>query len=136
MTNNTSIKCTNCGTPNPTTQQQGNYIDDGIAIDVNTLGHYGGFIDDFPPKENSLAHLCHDCCVILLNVLPGFAAFAQMSGGHSNLNSRYPFNIDNGTLIVPCCQYAWTWDKTDKDNIVTYLAAPQLTWVKHPQEQN
>lgn len=129
------INCTNCGTPNPTTQQQGNYIDEGIDIDVNTIGYYGGFTDNFPPKEDSLAHLCHDCCVILFNALPGFAKFAGVYHGHGNLNALGVDYVD-GTTIKPCCQYAWTWDKTDLQNIITYLATPELTWVKHPAEHD
>lgn len=128
------IKCTNCDTPSPTTQQQGNYIDEGLAIDVNSLGHYGGFTDNFPFKEDSLAHLCHDCCVILFNALPGFAKFADVYHGHGNLNSLGIDHVD-GRIFKPCCQYAWTWDKTDLNNIITYLATPELTWVKHPAEE-
>jgi hypothetical protein len=129
------INCTNCGTPNPTSQQQGNFIDDGLAINVNDLGHYGGFTDNFPPKQGDpLAHLCHNCCVILFNALPGFAKFAGVYHGHGNLNALYVDYVD-GRTIQPCCQYAWTWDKTDLKNIITYLATPELTWVKHPEEE-
>lgn len=97
------INCTNCGTPSPTTQQQGNYIDDGISIDVNLLGHYGGFTDNFPFREtNNLAHLCHDCSVILFNALPGFAKFAEVHGGHGNITGGWCFSggelshVENG----------------------------------------
>jgi hypothetical protein len=124
------INCTNCGTPNPTSQQQGNLIDEGLAINVNDLGHYGGFTDNFPPKKDEpLAHLCHDCCVILFNSLPNLAIFAEVHGGHGNLNALYIDYVD-GTTIKPCCQYAWTWDKTDLENIITYVATPELTWKK------
>jgi hypothetical protein len=130
-----TINCTNCGTPNSTLQQQGSYIDDGLCFNVNDIGHYGGFSDNFPPKENDyLAHLCHDCCVILFNALPGFAKLAQVHGGHGNLNA---LNIDyvDGTTIKPCCQYAWTWNKTHKQNIITYISTPELTWEKKIYEQ-
>lgn len=128
------INCTNCGTPNETTQQQGNFIDDGLDIDINTLGYYGGFTDDFPPKEgNTTAHLCHDCCVILFNALPGFAAFAGVAGGHGNLNSHEIDYVD-GTTIKPCCPYAFTLDKTNPGNIVAYVATPDLSWKKLPDE--
>lgn len=135
------INCTNCGTPSPTSQQQGNYIDDGISIDINELGHYGGFTDNFPPKDDSIAHLCHDCCVILFNALPGFAKFAEVHGGHGNITGGACYtggelsHIENGTLITPCCQYCWCWDKSNgHKNIVTYVATPELTWTKHHSE--
>ena len=137
MTDYPLINCTNCGTPSPTSQQEGGYIDDGLSIDINSLGHYGGFTDNFPPKDDSLAHLCHDCCVILFNALPGFAKFAQVDGGHGNLTGGWCFSggetseVVNGTDIPPCCPYSWTWDKTDPKNIITYIATPQLTWEKH-----
>lgn len=139
MTDYPLINCTNCGTPSPTTQQQGKYIDDGLDFSVNDIGYYGGFTDNFPPKYSyDLAHLCHDCCVILFNALPGFAKFVQVHGGHGNLNNDSDYT--NGTLIEPCCQYAWTWDKTDKNNIIVYRATPELTWElmpeSHEDEQN
>lgn len=134
------INCTNCGLPSPTTQQTGNYIDDGISINVNSLGHYGGFTDNFPGKDtNYLAHLCHDCCVILFNALPGLANFAQVQGGHGNITGGWCYSggelnhILNGSQIPPCCQYSWTWDRTDPHNIVTYRATPNLTWEKIDQ---
>jgi len=138
------ISCTNCGTPSPTSQQQGNYIDDGISIDVNHLGHYGGFTDNFPGKEDGLAHLCHDCCVILFNALPGFAIFAAVRGGHGNNTGGWCFSggelshIQNGTEVPPCCPYAWTWDRTDNPtghNSATYLATPELSWEKRIYSQ-
>jgi hypothetical protein len=136
------IICTNCGTPSPTSQQEGTHIDDGISINVNDLGHYGGFNDNFPPKKGDpIAQLCHDCSVILFNALPGFAKFAEVHGGHGNLTGGWCFSggetsdVINGTDIQPCCQYSWTWDRTDPDKIITYLATPDLTWEKHPQDQ-
>jgi len=129
------INCTNCGTPSPTTQQNGNFIDDGISINVNHLGHYGGFTDNFPGKMSDyIAHLCHNCCVILFNALPGFAKFARVRGGHGNITGGWSFSggelshIENGTLVPPCCQYAWTWDRSN--NSITYVATPELTWEK------
>ena len=134
------LNCTNCGTPSPTTQQDGKYIDDGISINVNDLGHYGGFTDNFPGKmDDYIAHLCHDCCVILFNALPGFAEFAQVRGGHGNITGGACYtggelsHIKNGTLIKPCCQYAWCWDATDKNNVISYRATPELTWEPLPE---
>jgi hypothetical protein len=137
------LNCTNCGTPSPTTQQSGTFIDDGISINTLSLGHYGGFTDCIPDSNRGevyslgeydsnpyLAHLCHDCTVIMFNALPGLANFAQVRGGHGNLNALHVDYID-GTTIKPCCQYAWTWDKTDLKNIITYIATPDLTWEKH-----
>lgn len=114
-------------------QQFGNYIDSGISINVNTLGHYGGFTDNFPGKQNDdLAHLCHDCTVILFNALPGFARFAEVHGGHPNINWKST-NNPNGTEVKPCCQYCWTWDSTDPKNTVDYVATPELKWIVAPK---
>lgn len=135
------LNCTNCGTPSPTTQQSGKFIDDGISINVNDLGHYGGFTDNFPGKMgNPYAHLCHDCCVILFNALPGFAKFAEVHGGHGNITGGACYSggelahIENGTLITPCCPYAWTWDRTKRsgpyNNYDVYRSTPELTWEK------
>jgi hypothetical protein len=136
------INCTNCGTPSPTTQQSGHYIDDGISINVNDLGHYGGFTDNFPGKSEPWAKLCHDCSVILFNALPGLAKFAGVRGGHGNITGGWCFSggelshIKNGTLVPPCCQYAWTWDMTNKENPVTYLATPDLSWEEHVSDKD
>lgn len=138
------INCTNCNTPSPTSQQFGKHIDDGMSFDTNEFGHYGGFTDNFPYKEeNYMAYLCHDCCVILFNALPGLAKFAGVRGGHGNITGGWCFsggelsNVVNGSLVKPCCQYAWTCDRTDPDNTVTYLATPELTWELQvqPKEQ-
>lgn len=134
--------CTNCNIPQPANSQDGNYIDDGISIDVNQLGHYGGFTDNFPGKmSDQIAHLCHDCCVILFNALPGLARFAGVHGGHGNITGRWTYSdgelsqVQNGTEVPPCCQYAWTWDKTDPKNIVDYWATPDLQWTSRPQSR-
>lgn len=137
------ITCTNCGVESPTSQQQGLFIDNGISIDVNTLGHYGGFTDNFPGiSGNSLAHLCHDCSVILFNSLPGLAKFAQVFGSHGNITGGWCFSggelshIKNGTLVPPCCPYAWTWDSTQDSGILIYISTPNLTWEHKVLEGN
>lgn len=124
------INCVNCGLPNPTTQQYGSFIDDGLVFYANNIGYYGGFTDNFPPQKGDDAlHLCHDCCVILFNALPGFAKSAGVIGGHGNLNNR-PNEDINSLDVPPCCAYAWTWEDSDPNNIVTYIATPNLTWEK------
>jgi hypothetical protein len=153
------LNCTNCGTPSPTTQQQGNFIDDGISINTLSLGHYGGFTDCIPDQSRGevysigeydsnpyLAHLCHDCTVIMFNALPGLAKFAGVHGGHGNITGGWCFSggelshIENGTLVPPCCPYAWTWDQTEKsgpyNQSTTYLSTPELTWVKKEYEDD
>ena len=114
-----TIACTNCGIEAPTSQQGGNYIDDGWSIGHDFLGHYGGFSDNFPPDENGLAHLCHDCCVLMLNALPGLAKFLfpNGGGGHSSQFSD-----------PPCCQYAWTVDKCACGGYVVYHGSPDGVW--------
>ena len=139
------VTCTNCGVASPTSQQLGEFIDDGISIDVDSLGHYGGFFDHFPRElDNPIAHLCHDCCVILFNSLPGLAKFARVRGGHGNTTGGWCFtggelsHIENGTEVPPCCQYAWTWDRTDRSgeygNSKVYFATPELTWEAAEEE--
>lgn len=123
-----TLTCTNCGVDAPATQQDGNYIDNGISISLNDIGHYGGFTDNFSwfDKDLRLAHLCHDCCVILFDSLPGLAEAAQVKGGHYNTTSINSHSfVKDGTLINPCCAYAWT---TDKVKNYTYISTPELTW--------
>ena len=137
------VTCTNCGVASPASQQLGKFIDDGVSFRVDDFGHYGGFFDNFPRslERDSLAHLCHDCCVILFNALPGLAQFAGVRGGHPNITGGWCFSggelshIENGTEVPPCCPYAWTWDRSSRDemnNSAAYLATPELTWELRP----
>jgi hypothetical protein len=95
--------CDNCGIEAPDSQQQGSYIDYGWSLNWLALGHYGGFTDCLPEGDYEfdspryLAHLCHDCCIKLLNVLPGLAKliFPQDGGGHPNMNDH---DSEDGTL--------------------------------------
>lgn len=132
--------CDNCATPAPTTQQQGHYIDYGWSFNWLHFGHYGGFTDCLPDKDEDsdsgryFAHLCHDCCVKMLEALPGLAAlvFPEGGGGHPNINEKG--NADDGTQTPPCCRYAWTWVKTlgpdGKTQYDTYFGTPDLKWKK------
>ena len=120
----TMIPCTNCGVAAPTTQQQGHYIDYGWSLGHDTLGHYGGFSDNFP-SDGKLAHLCHDCCVKMLEALPGLAKFLFSEyGGHPNAQE------DRGIETPSCCEYAWTWDekRCDCGGVVVYHGAPNGGW--------
>ena len=45
----------------------------GLDFPFRQLGYYGGFIDNVPWEQwldEEDFHLCHDCCVKLLNALP------------------------------------------------------------------
>lgn len=123
---NTKLACTNCGVEAPASQQMGNYIDNGWSLGHRYLGHYGGFSDDFPPEEKQTAHLCHDCCVLMLNALPGLAKFlfpAEYSG-HPNAN-----HSKGGISVPSCCEYCWTWDgKCECGQSIVYYGAPAGAW--------
>ena len=121
-----TLACTNCGVAAPTSQQQGNFIDYGWSLGNCSLGHYGGFSDNFPCDEEE-AHLCHDCCLKMLEALPGLAKHLfPNGGGHPNMNG-------SGIEVPSCCEYAWTWgDKCEKNcgNSDTYFGAPNGAWRK------
>jgi hypothetical protein len=131
-------RCDNCASPAPTTQQDGDFIDYGWSIDWLSLGHYGGFTDCLPDSQDDepnryIAHLCHDCCLKMLDAMPGLAAliFPQGGGGHPNMNEH---DSDNGTATPPCCPYAWTWNKTvspDGEPVYeTYFGTADGGWKK------
>lgn len=127
-----TLICTNCGAAAPTSQQQGNFIDYGWSLNNCSLGHYGGFSDNFPCDERNLstdkqyAHLCHDCCVKMLEALPGLAKYLfPNGGGHPNING-------SGIDVPSCCEYAWTWSGACEDcaDSITYFGAPDGGWRK------
>lgn len=133
MTNMKSTKaCTNCRVEMPASQQFGNYIDNGWSFNYNSLGHYGGFTDCIPDDGiDYRVHLCHDCCVRMLEALPGLAKIVG-PGGHSNgFDSSAS---DDGTEIAPCCKHAWTWKKEDGE-WKTYLVNESGAWEKAKWEQ-
>ena len=132
--------CDNCGIEAPDSQQQGSYIDYGWSLNWLALGHYGGFTDCLPEGDYEfdspryLAHLCHDCCIKLLNVLPGLAKliFPQEGGGHPNMNDH---DSEDGTLTPPCCQWAWTWKRSpagtpNAGQYETYFGTADGGWKK------
>jgi hypothetical protein len=141
---NGTRQCTNCGIDKTTSPDFGDFIDDGWSFDYLAFGHYGGFTDCIPdPDEgevNSLAeydpspymaHLCHDCCVRMLEALPGLAKLIG-PGGHSNgFDSS---TTDDGTETPPCCNHAWTWKKED-GKWKTYLVNENGDWEKAKREK-
>lgn len=126
--------CTNCGVNNATSQQSGNYIDYGWSFDAINLGYYGGFTDCLPSEDRSsgTVHLCHDCCVRLIEALPGLAAVVE-PGGHPNIEWSSS-DTEDGTEIPPCCKYAWTW-KREAGEWVTYLVNESGAWEKASWEK-
>jgi len=140
--------CDLCGVAQDSDPQEGNYIDYGWSFDWLSLGHYGGFTDCIPDRDlgsvDSIAeydsspymvHMCHDCCVKLLDTFPALAKIARVNGGHPNRNEH---DSDDGIATPPCCPYAWTWVR-NKDiadyrmQFTTYYATPELTWKKREE---
>ena len=115
--------CDNCGAEAPATQQDGNFIDGGWVVVHRSLGFYGGFSDPFPEEdETTEAHLCHDCCVIMMRAMPGLAR--RIVPGHPNLNDG------EGTEVPPCCEWAWTWVEFP-DRHEHYRGTREGTWEKY-----
>jgi hypothetical protein len=132
------LLCINCGAPSPTSQQEGLFVDNGWSLNVLGLGHYGGFTDCLPDAQDDdlndyLVHLCHDCCIKMLDALPGLARriFPTGGGGHPNIGDSMVG--DDGTSVAPCCSYAWTWKKHGKRQ-VTYFGKADGSWAPAPWE--
>lgn len=113
-------------------------MDSGWSLNVLGLGHYGGFTDCLPDAHDDdmsdyLVHLCHDCCIKMLEVLPGLAhrIFPTGGGGHPNVGGNLESN--DGTSLRPCCTYAWTWKKHENRQ-VTYFANADGGWAPAPWE--
>lgn len=140
--------CDLCGSVQEASQQSGNFIDYGWSFNWLSLGHYGGFTDCIPhqspdgEKESTasyMVHMCHDCCVKMLDTFPALAQLSRAYGGHPNKNEH---DSNNGIATPPCCKYAWTWVKLpDKDKYghhiyITYIATADLGWTKASWEQS
>ena len=102
--------CSECGATHSASQQSGNYLDYGWSFNFLSLGHYGGFTDCIPDTDKTeddyVIHLCHDCCLKMIEALPNsFKAHLGNLGCH-------PGDLEKES----CCQYAWTWDKANPKN--------------------
>ena len=87
------LKCTKCNNPMKPVHDYIDQIDDGIKLIFS--GGYDMFTDSLY-KGDSVAYLCHDCVVLLLEFFP--ESFREnFKGGHPY--SHKP----NGR----CCEYAW-----------------------------
>jgi hypothetical protein len=139
-------QCNGCGLMHDASCQGGNYIDYGWSFSYPDLGHYGGFTDNFDLVMDMrdsdspgafMVHLCHDCCVKMLDALPFLATNFRVNGCNPNKNDH---DSDRGILTPPCCPYAWTWvhDKDEPDyekSFTLYLATKDLTWEKETQPE-
>lgn len=133
-----TIECSACGQEQPATQQDGNFIDYGWSFNWVDAGYYGGFTDPFVDAPSNvseqLIHLCHQCCVKLLELFPALVEKMQCRRGHPNMNEH---DSDNGIATPPCCPYAWTWvrDRSKQpyeSQFTEYEATESLTWKKSP----
>ena len=80
----------------------------GLWFSQKDLGYYDGFFDVFPSVgcEPTELGLCHECCVLFMEALPGLAdKLLPLRGGHPTR----PWV--QGTASPPCCAWAWTWDE-------------------------
>ena len=130
-------KCDNCGVDNPATQQDGNFIDGGLSLDLLNMGHYGGLWDNFPPEDRGgLAHLCHDCSLILVRALPNILHFALPGNRGGHPNRVHDNDSPRGTDVPPCCELAWTWNQIgdDRYNVEVHYGTANGEWVKEERE--
>lgn len=126
-------KCDNCGMNHLATQQDGNFIDGGLSLDLLNMGHYGGLWDNFPPEDRGgLVHLCHDCSLILVRALPAILHFALPGGKGGHPNNVHRETSDRGTETPPCCELAWTWNQVGESRyeVETYYGTAEGEWVK------
>lgn len=123
MSNETKA-CSECGQARGAGQQFGNFIDYGWSINFIMLGHYGGFTDCIPDpdmtEDDYMIHLCHDCCLKMIEALPN--AF----GKHLGDLGCHPGDLEKPS----CCQYAWTWDKNNRKHHYRGDGAGGWTFVK------
>jgi hypothetical protein len=130
--------CTNCGSAHTATQQQGNFIDGGLSVDLLNMGHYGGMWDNFPAggREGTI-HLCHDCALILMRTFPVLAKIVMPNGaGHPNMNEIH--SDKDGTAVPSCCEFAWTWNNHELDEdgqYQVYHGTADGGWVKEEREK-
>lgn len=133
------IKCDCCGVVHETSGHGGNFLDYGWSFSYPDLGHYGGFTDHFEElvdmrdpeiARSFLIHMCHDCCVKLLELFPLLADRMHVHGGHPNKNEH---DATDANLIPPCCPYSWTfvYNENEPDRSKRYKhyrATKDLTW--------
>lgn len=129
-----SLKCSACEIEQEASQQQGNYIDYGWSLNWVNLGHYGGFTDSYFDRPDDPAgeiiHLCHDCCIKLLNLFPLLVDKIDVKGGHPNMNEMPGLD---GIDVPPCCPYCWTFVKDEskpkgRQQYTSYRATADLKW--------
>jgi hypothetical protein len=115
------------------------YLDGGWSFNWVSLGHYSGFTDSIidatgKSEEEFMVHMCHDCCVKMLETFPALKEIARVRGGHPNMNEH---DSMNGIETPPCCPYAWTWVKVSDSSFMpeykTYFSTDELTWEERPE---
>lgn len=122
----TKVKCTNCGLKSPAFERYGGdksgLHENGIVIALNSIGYYGGFLDsEWGDLENEkVAHLCHDCSLLLMRTMSGLAKYLMPNrGGH-------PFQ---GGSEAPCCEYTWSFHSDENwENRKIILGTTEGTW--------
>lgn len=80
----------------------------GLWFSQQALGYFNGFFDVLPSlgSESAEFAICHSCCVLFMEALPGLAhKLLPLRGGHPT----HPWV--QGTATPPCCAWAWTWDE-------------------------
>jgi hypothetical protein len=126
--------CNNCGAEAQATQQGGNFIDGGLSIHLPSMGHYGGFWDDYTDSErNFVSHICHDCSVLFMRTFPGLAKLILPHGGGHPNNCHLSDKGAEGTYEPSCCEFAWTWDteeRTEEGTWQTYFGTTDGSWEK------
>jgi len=103
MTEVFTITCDNCEREVKSVYMGVDLPDSGLCFSPYDMGYYAGFFDNFPPDNQDVYCICHDCSVVFMLALPGLAKrLLPLRGGHPILGN-YP--------DPPCCAWAWTWDE-------------------------
>lgn len=91
------VTCSNCDDSIPCFSNK-DLPENGLSIDLNSVGHYGGFTDIL--TETIPFFLCHDCVVRMLSALPVLSK--KLGNGHHSC-----------ALDKPCCDFAFRFDDTN-----------------------
>ena len=120
--------CQGCGTLQPI-ESCGNGLDNGLELS-GFGGYYGGFSDimfDVDTTEQydqrDKAHLCHDCIIKILTVLPVLSQSLDLTSGCHPPSGLHPIDPSQ----PPCCQ--WAWARIDNDTYyATINTSGNLVW--------
>lgn len=102
--------CDGCGTKartNPFSGPEHPGFVGGWVLPLEEMGYFGSFQDQTPDGTLGMAHICHDCCLKMIGLLPGLRLFVHKAA-HPNLNEPTDYG---GSPIEwnPCCDWAYCY---------------------------